>query len=67
MRAPRLDGAARTPDVELEEVGASISTLPRRLKQQSDADGCRLSERRHEVIEGAPTLATSSVWRWWLA
>ena len=50
MRAPQWDGAARTPDLELEEVGA-----------------CRLSERRHEVIEGAPTLATSSVWRWWLA
>jgi hypothetical protein len=37
------------------------------IRQVLDVDDHRLPDRRGLLIEGAPTLATSSVWRWWLA
>jgi hypothetical protein len=37
----------------------SVST-----EQVPDADGHRLSERRHEPVPGAPMLAAPSLWRW---
>jgi hypothetical protein len=42
---------------------AAHDSDPACTRQVLDADGHRLPQRRHEVIEAVPTLATSSVWR----
>jgi hypothetical protein len=57
----RDPGAANT---DLGRSDAAFIAEERRSLQVLDADGHRLPPRRHAPVPGAPTLATSSVWRW---
>jgi len=45
------------------KIDAAIDSKFASTRQVLDADGHRLSGRRNAPVPGAPTLATSSLWR----